>query len=74
MKKFETGKTYTHGWIGDSNLFTTWTVLKRTAQTVTITDGKETKTCKIIKGLSEIRNAESVYPFGKYSMSPILSA
>lgn len=74
MRKFETGKTYTHGWIGDSNLFTTWTVLKRTAQTVTITDGKETKTCKIIKGLSEIRNAESVYPFGKYSMSPILSA
>lgn len=74
MKKFETGKTYTHGWIGDSNLFTSWTVIKRTAQTVTITDGKETKTCKIIKGLSEIRNAESVYPFGKYSMSPILSA
>ena len=74
MNKFETGKTYTHGWIGDSNLFATWTVIKRTAQTVTITDGKETKTCKIIKGLSEIRNAESVYPFGKYSMSPILSA
>lgn len=74
MNKFEIGKTYTHGWIGDSNLFTSWKVIKRTAQTVTITDGKETKTCKIIKGLSEIRNAESVYPFGKYSMSPILSA
>lgn len=74
MKKFEIGKTYTHGWIDDSNLFTSWKVIKRTAQTVTITDGKETKTCKIIKGLSEIRNAESVYTFGKYSMSPILSA
>lgn len=74
MNKFEVGKTYTHGWIGDSNLFSTWTVTKRTAQTITITDGKETKTCKIIKAISEYRNAESVYPQGKYSMCPILSA
>lgn len=74
MSKFEIGKSYTHNWIGDSDLHTTWTVLSRTAQTVKITDGKEIKTCKIIKGLSEMRNAESVYPFGKYSMCPILSA
>lgn len=74
MRKFETGKTYTHGWAGDSNLFTSWTVIKRTAQTVTITDGKETKTCKIIKAISEYRGAESVYPTGRYSMAPILSA
>ena len=74
MKTFEIGKTYTHGWIGDSNLFTTWKVVKRTAQTITITDGRETKTCKIIKQLSEWRGAESVYPEGKYSMCPILSA
>ena len=74
MNKFEIGKTYTHGWIGDSNLHTSWTVIKRTAQTITITDGRETKTCKIIKQLSEYRNAESVYPCGKYSMCPILSA
>lgn len=74
MKKFEIGQKYTHGWAGDSDLHTTWTVTKRTAQTITITDGRETKTCKIIKALSEYRNAESVYPFGKYSMSPILSA
>lgn len=74
MKKFEVGKTYTHGWIGDSSLFTTWTVIKRTAQTITITDGKETKTCRIIKAISEYRNAESVQPFGNYSMAPTLSA
>lgn len=74
MKKFEIGKNYTHGWIGDSSLFTTWTVVKRTAQTITITNGKETKTCKINKQISEYRNAESVYPEGKYSMCPILSA
>lgn len=74
MRKFEIGKNYTHGWIGDAELFTTWTVTKRTAQTITITDGRKTKTCRIIKGLSEMRNAESVYPFGQYSMCPILSA
>ena len=74
MRTFEVGKEYTHGWIGDSSLFTTWKVLKRTTQTITITDGRETKTCKIIKQVSEWRNAESVYPEGKYSMCPILSA
>lgn len=74
MLKFEIGKSYTHGWIGDSNLFTTWTVLRRTAQTITITNGEETKTCKIIKQLSAWENAECVYPFGKYSMCPTLRA
>lgn len=74
MRTFEIGKSYTHGWIGDAELFTTWTVTKRTAQTITITDGRKSKTCRIIKGLSAIRNAESVYPFGQYSMCPILSA
>lgn len=74
MSKFEIGKTYTHGWIGDSDLFTTWKVESRTPSTITITDGKETKKCKIIKALSEISNTECVYPFGKYSMCPILRA
>jgi hypothetical protein len=74
MKAFEVGKQYTHGFIGDSELFVTWTVIKRTAQTVTITDGRETKTCKINAKVSEYRNAESVFPFGRYSMCPILSA
>lgn len=74
MKKFEIGKEYTHGWIGDSDLFTTWKVIKRTAQTVTIENDRETKTCKIIKALSEMENAETIYPFGKYSMCPTLRA
>ena len=29
MIKFEVGKEYTHGWIGDSELETTWKVIKR---------------------------------------------
>ena len=74
MKKFEIGKEYTHGWIGDCELFTTWKVIKRTAQTVTIKNDRETKTCKIIKVLSEMENAETIYPFGKYSMCPTLRA
>lgn len=74
MSRFEIGKTYTHGWIGDSDLFTSWTVQKRTDTTITITNGKETKKCKIIKALSEMDNRECVFPFGKYSMCPILRA
>ena len=74
MKQFEVGKKYTHGWIGDSDLFTTWKVLKRTASTITITDGKEVKTCKVIKKLSEMDNRECVRPFGTYSMCPTLRA
>lgn len=74
MRKFEAGKTYTHGYIGDSQLTATWTILKRTTQTITITDGRITKTCKIIKDLSEMRGAESVFPEGKFSKAPILSA
>lgn len=74
MKTFEVGKTYTHGWIGNADMHTTWKVLRRTAKTITITDGRETKTCRIIKQLSEIEGAECVYPFGKYSMCPTLRA
>lgn len=74
MRKFEVGKSYTHGWISDSELFTTWKVIARTAQMITITDGRETKKCRIIKQISEWRQAECVYPEGKYSMCPILEA
>ena len=78
MRKFEVGKRYTHGWIGDSDLFTTWTVIKRTAKTVTIkeenTQLNNTKTCRIIDRLSQREGAECVFPFGQYSMAPTLRA
>ena len=74
MTKFEIGKEYTHGWVGDSDLFTTWQVIKRTESTITIQHNDEIKTCKIIKKLSEWDDAECVRPFGKYSMCPILRA
>ena len=74
MKKFEIGQTYNMCSPCMQDCIWTYTVTKRTAQTVTITDGKETKTCRISKRTSEHRKAESIYPLGQYSMCPILSA
>lgn len=74
MKKFEIGKTYTMRSPCMHDCTWTYTVTARTAQTVTLTDGKETKRCKIIKRASEYRNAETLYPLGQYSMAPSLTA
>jgi hypothetical protein len=74
MKKFEIGKEYSCRSICDHECVWTYTVIARTAQTITITDGKEAKKLRIIKNLSEINDTESVYPSGKYSMCPILRA
>lgn len=74
MKQFEIGKTYTMRSIGDHNCVWAYTITKRTAQTITITDGKETKTCRICKPVSQYRNAETIYPLGQYSMAPSLCA
>lgn len=74
MKQFEVGKSYTHGWIGDAELFTTWVVIKRTAQTITIQNRDKVKICRVIKGLSEMNDVECIYPYGQYSMCPILRA
>lgn len=74
MKTFEVGKTYTMRSIGDHDCVWTYTVVKRTAKTITISDGQETKTCRVNAKTSEIRNAESIYPLGRYSMCPVLSA
>lgn len=74
MRKFEIGKTYSMTSACDHNCVWTYTVTGRTAQTVTITDGKETKRCRINKKASEYRGTETIYPLGQYSMCPLLSA
>ena len=74
MKKFEIGKTYSMRSCCDHECVWTYTVIGRTACTVKITDGRETKTCRINKQVSEIRKSESIFPLGSYSMAPILSA
>lgn len=74
MKTFEIGKTYSMSSVCDHNCVWTYTVVKRTAQTITIDDGKETKTCRVNKQATEYRGAETIYPLGRYSMCPSLSA
>ena len=74
MKKFEIGQTYSMRSICNHEAVWTYTVTKRTAQTITITDGEETKTCRVSKAATKYRNAETIYPIGRYSMAPALSA
>jgi hypothetical protein len=75
MAKFEIGKTYSTRSICDQNCIFSYTVIGRTAQTVKIADkfGK-VKTCRIIKQLSEWNGSETIYPEGRYSMAPTISA
>lgn len=74
MKRFEIGKTYSMHFVTDHDLVVNYTVTARTEKTITITDGKKEQTCRINKAVTDIRNTESVYPLGRYSMAPILSA
>ncbi len=74
MTQFQIGTTYKMTSACDHECTWQYTVTARTAQTVTLTDGRETIKCRIDKGLSSYRGAEAVRPFGRYSMAPILSA
>lgn len=74
MKKFEIGKTYTMASPCDRNCVWTYTVTKRTAKTITISDGYELQTCRVNEHESESRKAETVFPFGRSSLCPVLSA
>lgn len=74
MRKFEIGQTYTMHSPCMHDCTWTYTVTARTAATVTITDGKEIKRCRILKAVSEYLGAETVHPLGSYSMAPSLTA
>ncbi len=74
MKKFEVGRSYIMRSICDSDFTLVYTVIARTAQTITITDGKKDSKCRILKNESAWCNAETALPFGRYSMAPVLSA
>lgn len=74
MKKFEIGETYTMRSICDHNCVWSYTVTARTAQTITLTDGKELRKVRVSKKASEYLGAETVYPLGQYSMAPSLTA
>lgn len=74
MKKFEIGQEYSMRSICDHECVWTYTVTARTAQTITVTDGKEISKLRISKKYSEYRKAETVFPLGQYSMAPMLMA
>ena len=75
MKQFEIGKTYTTRSLCNHDCIISITVTDRTAATLTVTnDCGEVQKLRIVKKLSEIRNAETVLPWGRYSMAPMISA
>lgn len=75
MTKFEIGKTYECRSACDHNCVWKYTVTARTAATITVVDEyNKVFKFRINMQTSEYRNAESVYPLGKYSMCPILTA
>lgn len=74
MKCFEVGKAYrTRDAYGDKSR-RTYTITKRTAKTITFNDGYELQTCRVNEHESESRKAETVFPFGRSSLCPVLSA
>lgn len=67
MKKFNVNQTYTTRSIGDANCIISVTIAKRTAKTVTTTEGKTFR-------VKEYDESETFKPWGDYSMAPILRA
>ena len=74
MKTFQINQMYTMRSACNQDCTWSYIVIKRTAQTVTIHDGKQAKTCRICKQVSQYRGAETIYPLGQYSMAPSLTA
>lgn len=70
MAQFETGKTYWTRSIGDYECIHRFTILARTAKTVTVKVHGET----VRRGISLYNGVEQFKPFGTYSMCAIISA
>jgi hypothetical protein len=67
MRTFKIGETYSTRSIGDINCIFSITVEKRTAKTLTTTDGK-------VLRIRVYNDVEEVMPLGRYSMAPIIHA
>jgi len=70
MTKFETGKTYSTRSICDNDCIISVNIEKRTAKTITTTVHGELRTFRI----AECDGAESIKPWGTYSMCPMITA
>lgn len=70
MATFEVGKTYSDNFICSHDTYYFVKILKRTEKTVTIEKDGKVKRCKLYTSSKE----EYIYPFGQYSMCPVLGA
>ena len=72
---FDAGKTYTISHIGDSCLFTSYKVVRRTAKSVWVTNcdhNDERKVCR--RSITIWNGCEQFKPHGSYSMCQIVRA
>lgn len=70
MKQFQVGHTYATRSICDHDCIFSFTILGRTAKTVTVTVHGKT----VRRGLQVWEGVEQFKPFGTYSMCAIISA
>ncbi len=71
MKQFEIGKTYSCRSICDYNCIRSFQIIARTDKTIKTACGK---TLRFNQKLSDYNQAETVFPLGRYSMAPVLTA
>lgn len=69
-QQFVPGFRYAMTFVGDADSHIVYEVIRRTAKTVTLTDGKD----EITRKVSAFDHAEQLFPMGRYSMSPVLRA
>lgn len=74
IKRFEVGKTYQTRSICNNECIISITVTARTEKTITVIEHGETKRLKINDKSTEYHKAETVYPWGHYSMAPQIHA
>ena len=76
MRTFETGKAYSCSSVCDHNCVWTFEVVKRTDKTITLrlVPGPIGKGLTTSHRVTSYNDAELIYPLGKYSMAPILTA
>ncbi len=70
MTRIEAGRTYMTRSVCDHDCIFSAKVVKRTAKRATIETQGQTR----IVGISEYEGVEQFFPFGKYSMAPVMSA
>lgn len=74
METFKTNTNYKMGFIGDSNLFVTFKVTRRTAKSVWLTDENGNLKGESRYNVKSYNGIEYVLPLGNYSMAPVLKA